>query len=65
MIEEQLHAGKLKGEGNKVWHSRTDAKGLIYWCGLWHPRTPEELYAECLTIIADLKRNHPKLGDGV
>lgn len=56
----QLHAGKLRGVGNEVWHSReNDADEIVYWCGSWHERTPEELYLECLTILADLHRNHP------
>ncbi len=54
----QLHAGKLKGIGDAVWHSG-DHK--VYWCGSWHERTAEELYRECRSIIADLLENHPNL----
>ena len=60
-MSEQLHAGKLKGTGEEVWHSELDNGVLTYWCGSWHRRTPEELYAECQTILADLLRNHPEL----
>lgn len=59
-MSEQLHAGKLKGKGDSVWHTSEMKDGSVeYWCGSWHHRTPQELYNECLTILADLARNHP------
>ena len=58
--------GRLKGNGDPVWHSRNhDSQGnptqLIYWCGNWAERTPAELMAECRSIIADLVMKHPEL----
>jgi hypothetical protein len=54
----QLHAGRLKGSGAGVWHTNDKC---VYWCGKWHNRTAAELHAECLTILADLEKNHPEL----
>ena len=58
--------GRLKGNGDPVWHSRNhDSQGnptqLIYWCGNWAERTSAELMAECRSIIADLVIKHPEL----
>lgn len=59
-MPEQLHAGKLKGVSTDVWHTKEMADGqIVYWCGSWHDRTPPELFSECVTILADLIRNHP------
>ena len=59
----QLHAGKLKGKGDGVWHTKDEPNGVstVYWCGSWHDRTAKELYDECQTIMRDLLRNHPEL----
>lgn len=54
----QLHAGRLKGKGDDVWHSDDHVE---YWCGSWHHRTYKELYNECLSILRDLENNHPDL----
>lgn len=54
----QLHAGKLFGRGQEVWH--TDSDG-VYWTGCWHHRTARQLYEEAKTIIADLLAHHPEL----
>lgn len=58
---EQLHAGLLRGLPNGLasWHSRGAGDDLVYWIGMFHERTPVELYRECITILADLSRNHP------
>ncbi len=58
----QLNAGHgristVMGD-DRIWH--TDSKGL-YWSGRWYYRTPEELYRESLSIVADLLQNHPEL----
>jgi hypothetical protein len=56
----QLRAGhgRMSASGNTIWH--TDSEGL-YWIGYLYHRTPEELYKESLSVIADLLRNHPEL----
>ena len=56
-----MGVGKLMGKtrGRAVWHLREDGK--TYWCGLWHDRTPRQLFKECQTILLDLARNHPDL----
>ena len=60
MMDKQLHAGKLKGTGDDVWHADVVVgRILTYWYGSWHQRTPEELFSECMTIIRDLMKNHP------
>lgn len=58
-VERQLHAGNRGSD--KIWH--TDSEGK-YWSGLWHHRTPQELYRESLSVIADLLQNHPELSRG-
>ncbi len=62
-MNDQLHAGKLKGIGEAVWHKWDDEP--TYFCGLWHRRTPKELFLECATIMADLMNNHPDLLEAV
>ena len=58
----QQHVGKLKGDGDSVWHTR-DSNANVYWCGSTHDRTAEELYKECMTIMGDLAVLHPELKD--
>ena len=54
----QLHAGRSAINGSDIWHTDTDGN---YWSGNLYHRTPEQLLLECLTIIADLFKNHPEL----
>ncbi len=56
----QLHAVKLKGYGDSVWHS---GDHVNYWTGSLHNRTYKELYKECQTVMRDLLKNHPELAD--
>jgi hypothetical protein len=62
LMAEQLLAGKLKGTGDVVWFTAAfGSQPYVYQCGSWQPRTPRELFAECLTVLTDLTRNHPEL----
>ena len=57
----QLHAGK-DAKGSAIWHTGTvDGVNSIYWSGNWSERTAKQLYAECVSTMAGLLRNHPEL----
>ena len=55
------HGRESSMGGDSIWH--TNSKGE-YWSGRWYYKTPEELYRESLSIVADLLRNHPELANG-
>ena len=59
-MSKQTHIGTNSRTGRGLWHSQLSGR-LPYWRGDWSERTPEQLYVEAQSVIADLLKAYPDI----